>query len=85
MRICDSLFREPALSRSNAEQESIPLADVAWRPGTLNRFVKPARQAGKSFTNTGSVCVGNSDPDLGDRANAFNPDYRHWVDYRPLA
>ncbi len=34
-----------------------------------------------------TVCDGNSDPYLGDRANASkaNPDYRHWVDYRPLA
>ncbi len=56
-RICKRL-RRPGID----SEDSIPPAYVAWRVGTTNRVVVPARQAGnrffgllKRFTNTGSV------------------------------
>jgi hypothetical protein len=56
-RICKCLKRPEIDS-----QDSIPPAYVAWRAGTSNRIVAPARQGWESipgllkrFTNTGSV------------------------------
>jgi hypothetical protein len=43
-RICKRL-RSPGI----ASKESIPLAYVAWRAGTSNRVVVPARRAGNRF------------------------------------
>jgi hypothetical protein len=55
-RICKRL-RSPGID----SEKSIPLDYVAWRAGTTNRVVVPARQAGNRFrgslkrsTNTGS-------------------------------
>ncbi len=55
-RICKR-FRSPGIDA----EESIPTVYVAWRVGTTNRVVVPARQAGsrflgslKSSTNMGS-------------------------------
>jgi hypothetical protein len=43
-RICKRL-RSPGID----SEESIPLANVAWRTGTTNRVVVPTRQAGNRF------------------------------------
>jgi ankyrin repeat protein len=40
---------EPVFVDVYGAQESIPPANVAWRPGTTNRVVVPARQAGNRF------------------------------------
>ncbi len=40
---------EPVFVNVEGAQESIPLAHVAWRAGTSNRFVVPARQARNRF------------------------------------
>ncbi len=54
---------EPGFVDVFGAQESIPPAHVAWRAGTINRVVAPARQAEpvpgllKRSTNTGSVAL----------------------------
>jgi hypothetical protein len=45
-RICKRLWR-PGID----SEDSIPPAYVAWRAGTTNRVVVPARQAGNRFLN----------------------------------
>jgi hypothetical protein len=40
---------EPVFVNVYGAQESIPPAYVAWRAGTKNRVVVPARQAGNRF------------------------------------
>jgi hypothetical protein len=44
-------------------KESIPLAYVAWRAGTSNRVVVPARQAGNRFLGSLKVLqIRDQDP-----------------------
>ncbi len=59
-----STSSEPVSENDYGVQESILPTYVAWRDGTTNRVVVPARQAGNLFlgslqrsTNTGSVNI----------------------------
>jgi hypothetical protein len=43
---------EPVFVNVYGAQKSIQLAYVAWRAGTTNRVIVPARQAGNRFLDT---------------------------------